>query len=678
MNCAKAISEEQIFTMRFWTCWPCWGVMSVTLFKISIRNAKRQAKDYLVYFVTVTLAAALIFAFNALASSQELVRLSQAMTSLPVVIVLASLVVTFVIGWLVHYTMRFMLQKRSRELGTYILLGIENKQAAGLFFRENLVVGGAALAAGIVLGNLLFQLLRAMLLWMFKVPYTFSFAFSPAAIGLTLVYFTFIYLFALLRSRKRIRRMKVCALLNEERQNETAAIQRSKMRQVIFIASIPCAIAGTALLITRQLIWGILGAVLIILFLYGFFISFSSGVPAFFDRRPRRKYTGTNLLVYRPLAAKLTTMGVTMATVAMLFTAALLAVGSSFLFHHFAQRGAEVINYDLMIASTDAEADFARYREYIRKNISVKEEYTYNVYYGKDNAVTQYIQSKIPKYVDIYKKDMVLSFSDYAALRKLLGYTEVSLKPDSYLIHSMDYLEKVMQAYDQSLLIADQTLKPGGVYDEHFTQSGWSGNGWHFILVVPDEVVKACKPSHRVYAVMAREPVSLAVYEALEAIKQEKNDAAEQNEAFYDSLSARMFIQHENALVYAMIVFPLVYLALILAMTAAAILTIQLLSDVSKFHRQYRLLRDLGMDRADMQRALRRQFIWFYAMPVVPPIVICAIFMRSLNDLFDAGVLAGPMQLWGMIGMTLAVFFSVYLAYAAVSYTSFKRNILPE
>ena len=45
--------------------------MSVTLSKLSLRNAQRQARDYLVYFVTVVMAAALLYAFNGLVFSQE-------------------------------------------------------------------------------------------------------------------------------------------------------------------------------------------------------------------------------------------------------------------------------------------------------------------------------------------------------------------------------------------------------------------------------------------------------------------------------------------------------------------------------------------------------------------------------------------------------------------------------
>ena len=73
-------------------CWPRWEVMSVTLSKLSLRNAKRQAKDYLVYFATVVMAAALLYSFNALTFSQEIKTLSEGMDMLPLMIAMATAV----------------------------------------------------------------------------------------------------------------------------------------------------------------------------------------------------------------------------------------------------------------------------------------------------------------------------------------------------------------------------------------------------------------------------------------------------------------------------------------------------------------------------------------------------------------------------------------------------------
>ena len=55
----------------------------MTLSKLSLRNARRQARDYLVYFLTVVLAAALLYAFNGLVFSGEIRALSQSMATHP-------------------------------------------------------------------------------------------------------------------------------------------------------------------------------------------------------------------------------------------------------------------------------------------------------------------------------------------------------------------------------------------------------------------------------------------------------------------------------------------------------------------------------------------------------------------------------------------------------------------
>ena len=205
----------------------------MTLSKLSLRNARRQAGDYLVYFVTVVLSAALIHAFNGLVFSGELSTLSSFMESLPVFIIMASILVICVMGWLIHYVTAFMLSRRSRELGTYILIGLENNQVARLFFLENLIVGGAALVLGLLLGGLIFQVLRAIILSLFHAPYTFSLALSPKAVILTFVYFTVIYLLVLRKNRKSIRTMNIHDLIYFEKKNEEEAVRKSRSRRSI-------------------------------------------------------------------------------------------------------------------------------------------------------------------------------------------------------------------------------------------------------------------------------------------------------------------------------------------------------------------------------------------------------------------------------------------------------------
>lgn len=84
--------------------------------RLSLRNARRQARDYLVYFATIVMVAALIYSFNGLIFSREIRNLAAQMATLPMMIVLSGAVVIAIISWLVSYTIHFMLGRRSRNL----------------------------------------------------------------------------------------------------------------------------------------------------------------------------------------------------------------------------------------------------------------------------------------------------------------------------------------------------------------------------------------------------------------------------------------------------------------------------------------------------------------------------------------------------------------------------------
>ena len=652
---------------------PRWGVMSVTLSELSLRNAKRQAKDYLVYFVTVVMAAALLYSFNALTFSREIAALSIMMKTLPLMIAMATVVVVCVFGWLVAYATKFMLLRRSRELGAYLLIGLESRQVARLFFLENLAVGGCALALGTVLGGLLYQAFRAMTLALFQLPYHFSFGFSLPALGLTAACFGLIYLCALGRSRRYIRKAKIHDLVYFDRQNEGVVIQTGRKRRWVFGASIVLGAVGTGLMMARDALLGMVGAGCLILFLFGFFLSFASGVPAFFDRRPARKYRGQNLLVFRALTAKLATMGVLMATISMIFTATLISEGTGLVFRGlFLGRAAESACFDLYIGMEGKDRDYSLYQDYIREHIPVERSVEYQVYLTDSPAVRDYVESRTPYYYYNYNQDPVLRWSDYAALRSIAGYRAVEPPEGQYLIHCMTYLEEALKDYRKPLTLGNITLQPGGIYTERLSQGGENGRG--YILVVPDEAAEGLPAHHSAYAAKTAQPVPYEDFYNLTAVM----DKLWEGTGLGDEISTKAQEEAEVASQTALCVFPLYYLALSLTMTAATILTIQQLSETERYKRQFQLLQKLGMNSGEMARALRNLFAIYYALPAVPPVLIGVPFLLNLSHAPEPGVMVGMSSPGVIAAAALAVFFLIYGVYILLAYTSLRRNVLPQ
>jgi len=136
--------------------------------KLSIRNAKRQAKDYVIYFITVIISVALMFSFNSIAVSKDIIELSTYMEHFSKAITGVSIIIIFVMAWLINYTMKFMLEKRSKEFGTYQILGIEKKDISKMFTLENLVIGVVAFVVGIFAGTFLYQVFSSIIMNLFN------------------------------------------------------------------------------------------------------------------------------------------------------------------------------------------------------------------------------------------------------------------------------------------------------------------------------------------------------------------------------------------------------------------------------------------------------------------------------------------------------------------------------
>lgn len=650
--------------------------MSVTFSKLSLRNARRQAKDYLVYFVTIVMAAALLYAFNCLVFSEEIYTLSQIMSQLSMVVVISSIIIVCIFGWLVSYAARFMLSRRSRELGTYILTGLEQKQVARLFFLENLAVGGCAMVLGLSFGNLIFQALRAIVLALFGQQYYFTFEFSMQSAGLTFLYFTVIYLMALRRCRRQICKMKIYDLIYMERQNEGAVFKTSRKRQYIFIVSVVFGILGTLLLIFGNLSVGMAGFLCIIVFLYGFFLTFASGVPAFFDKHPAKKYQGHSLIVFRNLTAKLSTMGILMATISLLFTATMITEGSGLVFYNiFNGRAAQNSCFDLYIGSGSADGVSDRYLDYIEQKIPLRQSFLYFIYQSGHSQLIDALDQDVYHYG--YLQDPVIRYSDYAALRAIAGYETVALESGQYLIHCNMDLKKWFGSYQKPVTIGDVTLDAGGIYTEYLMQKFGTGNGHYYVIVVPDETADSLMIHHQAYAASTSRPVSEAEFLQLMQIREELNIESQTN-GDYDTIYTKSYEQAYAASMIAVTVFPMYFLALALTMTAATILTIQQLSESDRYRQQFRLLQKLGMDDCEMARILRTQFLIYYVMPAIPPVLIGTPFILHLANATEPGLMIGASSPTVIAGIALGMFFLIYALYLLVAYISMKRNVLPD
>ena len=167
------------------------------LSKLAIRNVKRSSRDYIIYLITVTLAFSLMFALNLVSWSDAVVNISENMDTFKSVIIFVNVIVIFVICFLINYTTRFMFSKRSKEFGTYMLLGIKKKKISKMFLLENIILGFIALILSIPFGFIFSQFISFFIVKVLELSQTIFIEFNLMSFILLFIYFIAIYLLVL-------------------------------------------------------------------------------------------------------------------------------------------------------------------------------------------------------------------------------------------------------------------------------------------------------------------------------------------------------------------------------------------------------------------------------------------------------------------------------------------------
>ena len=331
------------------------------LSKLALRNAKRSMKDYAVYLLTVSISFSLMYAFNMVVFSKDIKSLNQMMDSLPIMISFISVIVIAVIEWLVHYMNCFMLEKRSREFATYLLIGLKKKELSRLYMKENLLVGTAAFFIGLGVGTLLQQIIMTVFYSIFSEDYKLHVQMNIWCLVMTAGCYFACYLFALMRNKKAFKKMSIAELLQMEKKNEEIKIGHEKLRQWLFPAAAAYIIFVYVMMVRGCSIWTAL--ILMAGFVAAVYLLFH-GLSAFMicriQKRGRGMYRNNRIFVFRQMASKVRTMRFAMGTLTILLVCSLMGSAFAFMFARYQGQAADYsVPFDVAVHSPTPGDDFA-------------------------------------------------------------------------------------------------------------------------------------------------------------------------------------------------------------------------------------------------------------------------------------------------------------------------------
>lgn len=213
------------------------------LFKLSWNNMKKSIKDYAIYFLTLVLGVAIFYMFNSIDSQQAMLQVSQSQREIIKMMIsmlgFVSVFVAVILGLLIVYANNFLINRRKKEFGIYMSLGMGKRQISKIIIMETIFVGIISLVIGIVVGIFASQFMSILVAKMFEADMSeFQFVFSQNACIKTCIYFAVMYIAVMLFNTFTVSKYKLINLLNAQKKNEKVKIKNPLLCILVFIVAI--------------------------------------------------------------------------------------------------------------------------------------------------------------------------------------------------------------------------------------------------------------------------------------------------------------------------------------------------------------------------------------------------------------------------------------------------------
>lgn len=656
--------------------------MRVVLSKLALRNVKRSMKDYVIYLITVTIAFSLIFAFNLVGNSKEVLELSEVMNNFKLVMYFVNTLIVLAVCFLINYTIKFMFAKRSKEFGTYMILGIKKNKISNLFTLENIILGFFSLLISLPIGYIFSLFMSFIITSLFELNHIVKITFNIEAVLILFVYFLFIYLIALFFARRRIKKMKIYDLIYFEKQNEKKKNKNLEIRNIIFILSLILGITALILFdkeftrvgVEPSMSMILICIILIIISIYGVIITLSDFILNIVLKNKKLKYTKDNLFVARTFSSKVKTMSFTLGTLTVLITLTLISLNLSSLFKGMFDYQLELSSpYDISIHAD--EKDIKEYLKIIEDNYTTKDKLIYHGYSEPNNNIGKLLNEER----GWRETDQVIKLSDYNKLLELKGDKKVTLKDDEYLLHITKELKDNLEdkkEISHITLANGKTLTLKEIKSEGYTYA-W-GMGYGFVIVVPDEAVTGLTIEETRLIVNTKEETTEKFAKELTSyIAPDICEETVDGETICYSLANITVRGQEKANNNGFITitsFVCFYIAFIFIAIVGTILAIQSLSDSAKHKYRYKVLSRLGIKNENINKTIFKQLSIFFIFPLLYPIIISYSAIASMNKIFKIA-LTSDLTYLGYFLTNLIIFLIIYIIYFMATYFGFKRNV---
>ena len=635
--------------------------------KLAIRNVHRQIQSYLIYFVTVALSIALLFAVNNLSYSDRIQSLSEMSADIRSMFTMVTVLACLVTAFVLSYATGFMLKLRRREFGMYLTLGMTRQNIQTLFVCETGLLTGLALIVGMGTGLLIFQMLAALFASILEISFRIS-AYSVQGVVLTIVVSAGMFLLSSFASLRYLKKVTVSELLKEE------SVQKSERNPVLWCALSAVTLTGfvACLIITYRslmaafhaqdgvelLLWLVIDLVMV--FLTHFTLSRTLAGMLLLNQR--FKNNGINTVILRGLSGKMTVNSVLIGALSTLLVFAIVMSNVAFGEKVYTDLTIEKeCPYDVMgLFDLSAEQGISgdEGRKIIEKYSSITTKQEFFLYTSNDTTLC----SNILGYDAMGWTDCYMPLSQFNTLLVGCGKEPVKLANEYLLITDVQG-------------ICDVDFSKESVTFNQCTYT-WGGSSMAYpdfarrllmYFVIPDEAVETMTAAYRgeAYTLENKRPDAEKLVAELMYTAETEDGAVERSD-----YAVQEYWRLYNKASAGTLIIGALYVSTVFVCMALAILAVKTLSTLESERRKFAILFRLGVDIRLQKSALRKQIGAFFLMPFGFPLLMTiplGIIFGKVYEIWNLAGLSGGKAMETAVMIAAAVS-GIYALYFIITY----------
>ena len=664
----------------------------MTSCKLIIKNVRKNIRDYMIYFLTLMISVSVFYAFNSISDQPAFSEMGMTKTllydQLGILLSTLTVLIAVVLAFLIIYANQFLLKRRKKELGLYMVLGMKKGRISRIFVGETFCVGVIALVTGLCLGVALSQGISLVALKLFAIDMSkFQLVFSVGAFQKTAQCFAVIFLLVMTFNVWSVSSVQLIDLLTAGRKNETSQNRSRLLAILLFFVSLACILSSgmmfyrNGILPSRENRSFQVAGILLVAGTFLFFYSLSTVFVQVLRANSNVYLKGLNTFLVRQVGSKIRTNYFIMTIVCGLLTVTICAVSvgvSTALAMN--ELSGSATPYDLNVLSNvsmdgdssileylaSKDADLSGYAENMEQISIYEADFTYGSLFEGQNVELWPIDEGISD-----SGVSVLAVSDFNRALAMQGKEPVALTENQYLLNcnykgTFQYVEKALESH-ADLVLAGIPLQRASdtVLEETYFMTS-VGNNDRGTLIVPDAVVHSLTKDVNVLLVQYRPDAdSDAVLQKMIPIGLDDTHGyryAEKN-MMYD-----MFYG-----LNALISFLCCYIGLIFLLICAALLALKQLTETTDNIYRYGLLQKLGAKKEQINRALLSQTAIFFAAPLAVAGIFSAVLMGKAMEIVEEFM---NIHISTNLGFTVVLFLVVYGSYFLATYLSCKRMVI--